>query len=389
MASSSTSAAPDWRLRPWAERALVALVVAALAIPGLATAVGVGGGPQRDEPAEAAGTGLAAAAARLDRQFAFRATLVRWQSWLRVSLFGVSPLPTVWRGREGWWYYAEDGVVEDATNATPFTAAELEEWRATLQRTHDWLAAQGIAYVFVIAPDKHVVYPEYLPPGLHRRPGPSRIDQLVAHLRARSTVPVVDLQGVLAEARRRERIYHRTDSHWNDAGAAVAYRAIVDALGAQTPVLGPAAPPEAFDLVTRDEPGWDVAEMLGLAASLREENRLLVPKTPRQARVSEPVPAHPLYIGPRLVTESPDASRPRVVFYRDSFGSALVPFLAEHARRMLVLWEYDVTPGTIREERPAVVIQEWAGRRLHTRLPFDAIAADAVGGVSSSAPARR
>lgn len=377
MASPSTSAASDWRLRPWAERAIVVIVAVALTVPGLATVVGLGAGPQRDEPAAAAGTGLAQAAARFDGHFAFRATLVRWQAWLRVTLAGVSPLPTVWRGREGWWYYADDGVVEDATNATPFTAAELEEWRATLQHTRDRLAAEGIAYVFVIAPDKHVVYPEYLPPGLHRRPGPSRIDQLVAHLKARSTVPVVDLQGVLADARRRGRIYHRTDSHWNDVGAAVAYRAILDAVGAQTPVLGLAAPPEAFDLVTRDEPGWDVAEMLGLTATLREENRLLVPTTPRQARVTEPVPAHPLYIGPRLVTESPDAARPRVVFYRDSFGSALVPFLAEHARRMLVLWEYDVTPETIREERPAVVIHEWAGRRLHTRLPFDAFAAEA------------
>lgn len=389
MASPSPPTAHDWRLRPWAERALVAVVVAALAVPGLATAVGIDLEPQRDAPAGVAGTGLAAAAARLDGQFAFRATLVRWQAWLRVSLLGVSPLPTVWKGREGWWYYADDGVVEDATNATPFTAVELDEWRVALQRTRDWLGAQGIAYVFVIAPDKHVVYPDYLPPGLHRRPGPSRIDQLVAHLRARSTVPVVDLQGVLAEARARERIYHRTDSHWNDVGAAVAYRAIVDAVGGQTSVLGAAAPPEAFDLVTRDEPGWDVAEMLGLTATLREENRVLVPKTPRQARLIEPVPAHPLYIGPRLVTESPDASRPRVVFYRDSFGSALVPFLAEHARRMLVLWEYDVTPGTIREERPAVVIQEWAGRRLHTRLPFDAIAAESSAGLSSSGPARR
>ncbi len=30
------------------------------------------------------------------------------------------------------------------------------------------------------------------------------------------------------------------------------------------------------------------------------------------------------------------------------------------------------------EERPQVVIQEWVGRRLYTRLPFDAVAADAA-----------
>ena len=45
---------------------------------------------------------------------------------------------------------------------------------------------------------------------------------------------------------------------------------------------------------------------------------------------------------------------------------------------MVALWEYDVVPAAIREERPQVVIQEWVGRRLYTRLPFDAVAADAA-----------
>ena len=389
MATPSTSAARDWRLRPWAERALVALVVAALAWPGLATAVGLGRPPRRDEPEVAPGGGLAGAAARFDTQFAYRPSPVRLQAWLRLRLPGVSPLATVWRGRDGWWYYADDGAVDDATNASAFTTAELEQWRDVLQRTRDWLAARGIAYVFAIAPDKHVVYPEYLPPGLHRRPGPSRIDQLVAYLRRHSTVPVVDLQAPLAAARASGRLFHRTDSHWNDLGAAAAYRAILEALAVHTPALGTPWPPEAFRLETRDEPGWDLAEMLGLSSSLREETLALVPVRPRLARVTEPVPPPSRYIDGRLVTETANSSRPRVVFYRDSFGSALVPFLAEHASRMVVLWEYDVTPATIRTERPAVVIQEWVGRRLYTRQPYDAFAGGTAEGLSSSGRARR
>ena len=107
------------------------------------------------------------------------------------------------------------------------------------------------------------------------------------------------------------------------------------------------------------------------------------------ARVTEPVPPPSRYIDGRLVTETANSSRPRVVFYRDSFGSALVPFLAEHASRMVVLWEYDVTPATIRTERPAVVIQEWVGRRLYTRQPYDAFAGGTAEGLSSSGRARR
>lgn len=394
MAVAAPRPVHDWRPQRWAERLIVVVVATALAGPGLATVLGLGRSVQRDAAtatATAASGTLAAAAAAFDGQFAFRGRLVTAQAWLRARLFGVSPLPTVWRGRDGWWFYADDGAVEDATNASPLTPAELEEWQVALQHTRDWLAARGTAYVFVIAPDKPAIYPEMLPPALHPRPGPTRVDQLVAHLRAHTTVPVVDLRPPLLAAKASARLYHRTDSHWNDIGAAVAYRAILDAVHGQMPRVMPPTRPEAFDTVTRDEPGWDLADLLGLQGTIRETAHVLVPRQPRRAVVVEPSPNPRGFGVPRLVAEVDDAKLPRAVFYRDSFGSALVPFLAEHFQRMAVLWEYDVVPATIREERPDVVIQEWAGRRLHTRLPFDAVAADAAAAteVTRNGPARR
>lgn len=393
---------PDWRLQRWAEVALVAAFVLVLAVPGLATLAGVdrerptGGTTPGPAPATAVTLEdrLASLTAAFDGHFAFRSAFVHWQAVLRARVPGVSPLPSVIRGREGWWYYGEDGALEDIANAAPFPDHELVDWRNTLQHTRDWLAARGIAYVFVLVPDKPTIYPEFLPPTIHRRPGPSRADALAAYLRAHSTVPVVDLRPALETATRAERIYHRTDSHWNDRGALIGYQRIIAALRSQRPTLMPPLDRTAFTDVARTEPGWDLAEMLSLTRELPEDNLMLAPVTPRRARVIEPTAPHPLYIGPRLVTAVADPHLPRAVFYRDSFGSALVPFLAEHFQRLTVLWEYDVLPETIRQERPDVVIHEWAGRRLHNRGPFDAIVEDAaaaaeLGAVSSSVPARR
>jgi len=247
---------------------------------------------------------------------------------------------------------------------------------ATLQRTADWLAARGIAYVFVVAPDKPAIYPEFLPVSLRRAAGPSRTDQLVAMLRARSTVTVVDLRQGLLEAKARGRVYHRTDSHWNDPGAAVAYRQIVEAVRAQAPAVPPAEPDAAFTVVARDIPGMDLAEMTGLTGLVTETSLTLVPVVPRVARIVEPVHPDSQFADGRIVTAIDRSALPRAVVYRDSFGSALVPFLAEHFSRTVFLWEYDVTPATVRAERPQVVIQEWAGRRLYTRLPYDAVTSD-------------
>jgi hypothetical protein len=78
------------------------------------------------------------------------------------------------------------------------------------------------------------------------------------------------------------------------------------------------------------------------------------------------------------VTEQDDTRLPRAVVFRDSFGSALVPFLAEHFSRALFLWQYNVDPDVVLAERPAVVIQEWVGRRLSTLLPYDPFADEAA-----------
>ncbi len=374
----------EWRLVRRAEHLLVAVVAAALLTPGVATLAGLDREVLRDAPAAAASdavrgvsVSLAGLAREFEARFAFRARLVRWQAGLRYRWLGVSPLPTVLRGRDGWWFYGDDGSIDDATHATPFTAVELEAWRVALQHTADFLAARGIAYVFVLAPDKHTIYPEFLPATMRRDAGRrARADQLVTMLRGHTTVPVVDLRQGLLDAKAQARVYHLTDTHWNDLGAAEAYRRIVTAVRMQAPAVPPAAPAEAFVVTPRTTPGMDLAEMAGLAALTSETDLTLVPRTPRRARVVEPARPHPGYIGPRLVTALDDPALPRALIYRDSFGSALVPFLAEHFSRAVVLWEYDVMPATVREEHPAVVIQEWAGRRLHTRLPYDAVADD-------------
>lgn len=393
----TSAASPVRHLAPWAGRLLVTLFVVAIALPGLATGLGLGQETPGNE-AETTGTSLMARAAWFDAHFAFRDRFVQAQSWLRYQLLGVSSLATVWKGRDGWWFLADDGGVEAMLNEQPFTPSELETWRETLQHTRDFLATRGIAHVFVVAPDKATIYPEGLPAGLHPRPAPTRTDQLVDELRARSTVTVVDLRdGLLAARGGGAPLFHRTDTHWNDVGAAVGYRQILHALAGRVPGLPPAVGPEGFALAPVAASGADLATMLRLEGTLTEDDQRLAPNRPRRARLIEPSGDAKRFAVPRVVTVVDDPGLPRAVVYRDSFGSALVPFLAEHFSRMVTLWEYDVVPATVREEQPQVVIQQWVGRRLYNRAPYDAVAADpaamadiaASQAASSSAAARR
>jgi alginate O-acetyltransferase complex protein AlgJ len=302
--------------------------------------------------------------------FAFRGRLVRWQAIVRLHALGVSPSASVIKGRDGWLFYAADGAMKDYAEAPPFTGAELERWRHTLQDTSDWLGVQGIAYLFVISPDKHVIYQEYMPDTI-RRTAVSRIDQLVSHLRQHSTVRVLDLRPALLAAKARDRIYHRTDTHWNDRGAFVGYQSIVDALAEEVPALRPPSRGE-FERRVVQSPGLDLAGMLGLTEVLREEDLVLVPRRPATARILEPQNPNRRLMHARIVTEAPNRG-PRAVVFMDSFGAGLVPFLSEDFSRAVYLWQNNMDPQIVEQERPQVVIQEWVGRRLSTMLPYNPV----------------
>ena len=264
--------------------------------------------------------------------FAFRSQLVRWQSRFRVQVLRSSTTPDVILGRDGWLFYGTDGAAEDYSGSRPFTEIELEAWRDTLQHTQDWLQQQGIDYVFAVAPDKHVIYPEFMPAGVNQGLSHSRAEQLLDHLRAHSTVHVADLRPPVLSARNAGRLFHVTDTHWNDLGAFVAYRQVIEQLG------NPGGPPATFDDFERQQvmrPGLDLASMLGLKGVLEEEDLRLEPRTPRRARVIEPVRASRALMDARVVTEQPGTrpargDLPRLV----RLGDDSVPLRALQPRRL-------------------------------------------------------
>jgi hypothetical protein len=364
---------------------LVLLFVATVALPLGATLAGVDGADPQAEKRDLAefprldGSWASAAlfpirlSAWFDDHFAFRTTLVRLCGEMRYLGLGVSPNPSVVVGRGGWLFYGGDSGMDDYTRQKPFSAAELAAWRDSVVRTNQWLRARGIAYVFAIAPDKHVIYPEELPATIRPMAGATRMEQLLGAL-AGTGVATVDFRPALLEAKTRERLFDLTDSHWNRRGAFVAYQQTIEAVRAQNPAAGRAFAREEFEPVAREVEGQDLAAMMGLATVLRETELSLVPKRARRARVVEPAGVgREAQVG-RLVTEIPGSDLPRAVVFRDSAVSRVAPFLSEHFCRAVYLWQDNFDSEAVLEERAQVVVQEIVGRHLVSVSPHSDVA---------------
>lgn len=300
--------------------------------------------------------------------FGFRSTLVRWYGESRYFGLGVSPAASVIRGRDGWLFYADDQGMADYTREHPFPAEHVAEWRETLVRSRAWLQQREIAFVFTIAPDKHVLYPEELPTTIRPLGSLYRMDQVFEGL-AGSGVAAVDLRPGLRAAQAQERIFEKTDTHWNERGAFVAYQRLVAAIREQVPAVPPAWQRSDFDAVAVEVEGLDLAGMIGLKDVLRETQLRLVPRRPRQARTVEPPGVASSAARGRLVTEIPGSTLPRALVFRDSCFSQLAPFLSEHFSRVVYLWQPNFDAQDVERERPDVVVQELVGRHLHSVSP--------------------
>ena len=300
--------------------------------------------------------------------FAFRARLLHLHAVALWEGLRTSPSDTVIAGTDGWLFYADDGGLDDYVQAQPITTGELEAWRETLDRTQEWLSARGIHFLVVFAPDKQMIYPEFMPPSLERLSPDYRIDDLLAYLHGRSSIDPLDLRPSLLSAKGGEPLYHRYDTHWNDRGGLVGYQAIVGRLHEWFPSMTPLAR-EGF-ATSADVPSGDKTTMLGLVDRGKIAMPGLVPRHGWSARVVEPATPDPYGEEGRLVTEIPGSTLPRAVVFRDSFGGRLIPFLSEHFSRVVYLWENDFDAAVVERERPDVVIQEYVDRHLVTYLPY-------------------
>lgn len=332
------------------------------------------------------------------RRSGFRDSLVRAYNTMMVMVLRASPgglydLPdapgqsnaaqNAIVGEHGWLFFAgpQNRVVADHRGIVPFTQEELRTWKARLEERRDWLAARGIAYVFLIAPDKHSIYPEHLPARLQGRDRPGRQDQLLAYLRAESDVWTIDLRPALLAAKHAfdRPVYHKTDTHWNGLGAYVAYRAMVEELQAEFPRMAP-KPLEEFEVTVRTTPGKDLARFLGMEHVLQEESVELAPRFERvAARTTEGVvdnnPQAPDHVRPFAMTTRNEAL-PRALMLRDSFTTALVPLLSEHFEYIAYYWprfgragQIPFTGDLVEAARPDVVIEEWVERDLLYSVP--------------------
>ncbi len=304
-------------------------------------------------------------------RFGGRDKLIRLHHASLLELFGVSALTTVLPGSAGWYYWlGEDGLSLDThyRGTAAFPQSYVDGTVVELIRRREWLAAKGIGYVVAVVPEKYTIYPEHLPGWTGKPAQPSPYDRVVAAL-AGSGVTLIDLRPALRAAKAHDRVYYKTDSHWNYLGAMVGYdlimREVQRALPpGRMPQIVPAQRPAYVAGV--DYYSGDLVGMLGLPGRIREDDvaplgTIFADSASRCARRVDPPPFRE---STTYVCDRPGL--PRAVVFRDSMAIPLIPMLAENFARVVFISNRAFDTALIEREKPDVVIEEMVERALHS-----------------------
>jgi hypothetical protein len=295
--------------------------------------------------------------ADLESNFYGRARLIQLFNGARLAI-GDKVFPKALVGDGGWIFYTAEKSLDDYQNAIPFSERELAQIQESLEAVTASYAAQGIRLLVVIAPNKSSIYGDYVPAEIPMIGVESRLDQLIAYLEAHSQTRILDLRPALMAARQTEQVYYKTDTHWNEAGAYVAYAEILRKLGL-TPY-----PLSDFESKSSGPKVLDLVRTIGAAAP-REEKTELLPNFDDGVRYRSLA-----LDGGREVTMAyqPDSDLPTAVVFHDSFFFTMIPKLSPHFSRVTFvphfsgggIWDL----SWVAQEQPDFVIVEFAERYI-------------------------
>ena len=162
----------------------------------------------------------------LNDSFSLRSPLIFAKRWLDYRLFKMTDAKGVHVGDNGWLYSRQS--IEDYRKEACGGSADTDRLVLELHAIERIIEASGRRFIFIVAPSKSTIYPEYV--GFVPQSttcNRSQYDLLLETLGSHPLKSFVSLEQLLQNAKKSHALlYDKTSTYWNGLGAMVAADAI-------------------------------------------------------------------------------------------------------------------------------------------------------------------
>lgn len=242
-------------------------------------------------------------------RFAFRQELATAWAGVNAKLLGTSVEEQVILGSDGWLYFSD--TLPDYMGQG-MSDTELRYLANDLALMQEYIESQGKHFIFTVAPNKNSIYSEHMPEYIENRHSESNAARVGAYLDA-AGVNYLDLFDILGNE---ENLYYKTDTHWNSRGAALAADGLLN-------MLDRGGDYSTASFAVSEEHRGDLYEMLYPAGRATET------ATVYGGEFSYVCESDPNGGNAITIKTSCDGGSGGLMCWRDSFGIALYPYLAQ------------------------------------------------------------
>ncbi|MGC1633371.1 MAG: hypothetical protein WA749_14775 [Gelidibacter sp.] len=288
--------------------------------------------------------------------FGLRTTLINIYLSFKVKILKENPLPNhVVKGQDGWYFLGNDhnDILNDTFGNVPFTKAQLNAITQNLESTNTYLQSKNIKFYIVVPPNKQTIYQEKLP--YHFGPHTKRLEQLQNHLEIKNSLHIVSLEPRLFSEKKHQRLYHKTDTHWNDYGAYWGYAETLEVIK------------KDFDItpIQLSEYSMEATPINGDITAMINEN---IPENGialQKIKPSQIDTISPIYTFQHYKNRTKNL---KLLMHSDSFSNAWIPFFNESFGETVYIRTYELNHALIEKIQPDIVIFEIVERNLLTLI---------------------
>ncbi len=287
----------------------------------------------------------------------FKSDFVTLNSYIKYKFLNKSPVDYVIKGKEDWLFYnskyrGDADEIADYRGTNHYTNEQLELIKQNVLSKKAYLDEKGIEFYLFIAPNKTTIYSEYVPNYFKPITSKSRVDILVEYLKENTDINIIYPKQELLEAKNQYQVYYKLDTHWNNLGAYIGAKQLINKINISDKL------PELNNLVITNSTikTGDLSSMINIVGWLNDTEYII--DNYKADIVAEIIENE----NSKLRYKSNNYNNNKLLMFRDSFTTALTPYLTKEFEESLFIWNHSFNKELIEEENPSIVITEFVER---------------------------
>ena len=279
----------------------------------------------------------------------FRNELIQLKNVVDIKIFRNIISDKAIFGKDNWLFHKPFPLVEDFIGIYDLTDEELEIAKNNLINFRDELKKRNIDFIFMVCPNKHLIYEENMPDYIKRKTKINATDKFIEYMEKNTDIKIVYPKKELLKYKDKYQLYYKYDTHWNEIGAYIGYNELMKEMNIETISL------DHLKLLTNGNMSGDIAAMINSTKIYSDDIIYVLEEyTNNNYKVVKEIEDYYDF----FYCESDANNTNNILMIRDSFTTAMFDYIASSFRKSSFIHMAKFKYNYILDKNPNIVVYQ-------------------------------